>query len=141
MALITKSGVRSIALLTVAACIGLFAIYEFSPGGIQRRNLRRAKKHIARYAGALTAQPRFQEVSFVAGSMDDGCIKVSGAVCDDSDLVDLRRLWEETSPPVITRYFVTPIGTEKTEPNKRPEGTEGKCPPFKHSQPPSVPHP
>ena len=25
--------------------------------------------------------------------------------------------------------------------NKRPEGTEGKCPPSKHSQPPSVPHP
>ena len=27
------------------------------------------------------------------------------------------------------------------EANKRPEGTEGKCPPSKHSQPPSVPHP
>ena len=30
---------------------------------------------------------------------------------------------------------------KKTRPNKRPEGTEGKCPPSKHSQPPSVPHP
>lgn len=27
------------------------------------------------------------------------------------------------------------------QPNKRPEGTEGKSPPSKHSQPPSVPHP
>ena len=27
------------------------------------------------------------------------------------------------------------------KPNKRPEGTEGKCPPSKHSQLPSVPHP
>ena len=128
MALITKSGVRSIALLTAAACIGLFAIYEFSPGGIQRRNLRRAEKHIAQYAGVLTAQPRFQEVSFVAGFMDNGCIKVSGAVRDDSDLVDLRRLWEETSPPVITRYFVTPIGAEKAEPNKPLHGTPAKAP-------------
>ena len=30
---------------------------------------------------------------------------------------------------------------KKTEPNKRPEGTEGKCPPSNHSQLPSVPHP
>ena len=28
-----------------------------------------------------------------------------------------------------------------TEANKRPEGTEGKCPPSNRSQPPSVPHP
>ena len=30
---------------------------------------------------------------------------------------------------------------KKEQANKRPEGTEGKCPPSKHSQPPSVPHP
>lgn len=30
---------------------------------------------------------------------------------------------------------------EKRRANKRPEGTEGKCPPSKHSQPPSVPPP
>ena len=29
----------------------------------------------------------------------------------------------------------------QTRPNKRPEGTEVKCPPSEHSQPPSVPHP
>jgi len=30
---------------------------------------------------------------------------------------------------------------EESRANKRPEGTEGKCPPSKHSLPPSVPHP
>ena len=29
---------------------------------------------------------------------------------------------------------------KKNRANKRPEGTEGKCPPPEHSQPPSVPH-
>jgi hypothetical protein len=46
----------------------------------------------------------------------------------------------------IGSYFKAQMRVSETEaheelPNKRPEGTEGKCPPSKHSQPPSVPHP
>jgi hypothetical protein len=118
MPLITKSGMKLIAVIAVVACAGLFVAYKFSPGGLQRRNLRRAEDHIARFAGALTSQPRFQKVSFVAGFMDDGCITVSGEVRSSQDLTVLRQLWEETSPPVITRYFVVPTGAEKESPNR-----------------------
>jgi len=128
MSLTTKSGIKAIAIIAVVVCTGLFVCYEFSPGGIQRRNLQRAEKHIARFAGEFTSHPRFQKVSFAAGFMADGCIKVSGEVCDEADLVDLRRLWEETSPPVATSYFVTPVGARKEEPNKRPERNAGATP-------------
>jgi len=36
---------------------------------------------------------------------------------------------------------ILPSIEAKEEPNNRPEGTDGKCPPSKHSQPPSVHHP
>lgn len=39
----------------------------------------------------------------------------------------------------LRSYFPDPEETDGA--NKRPEGTEGKCPPSKPSQPPSVPHP
>ena len=141
MALITKSGVKLIATVAVVACAGLFVAYEFSPGGIQRRNLQHAEKHIAQHAGDLTSQPRFQKVSFVAGFMDDGCIKISGEVRSSEDLTALRQLWEKTSPPVNTRYFVVPTESGQDWPNKRPDGTAAEAPPSKPSQGAAVPHP
>lgn len=60
-----------------------------------------------------------------------------------------HRLWLRTSLTPIPCIYRLCRGWRVFEPstekengaNKRPEGTEGQCPPSKHSQPPSVPHP
>jgi len=92
-------------LVTVAIAVVATAIaYPFSAGGIQRRNMAKARAHIPIVRRALETDPRFARVRLSDFTANQGCHLVSGTVPTRADMNRLEDITASTSPPTPVRF-------------------------------------
>jgi hypothetical protein len=101
---ITPTGRRRIILIAIVS--GVLAFLSFFIPNAEERNMRAAQRHIEVIAPRVYADSRFHQVHLQPYYALDGSLGVLGSVASASDLADLKRIIDESQPPVKVFYQV-----------------------------------
>ena len=104
--LATPSGKRKALIVMLFSSIVVSILSLFAPLHSQQRNLRAAQRHIDVIAPVIRADNRFHDVLLQPYTGRGGCLGVFGSVATSSDFADLKRIVENSKPPVDVYYSV-----------------------------------
>jgi hypothetical protein len=94
-------------IITVATILIAFALYyPFSPGGVQSRNMAKARAHIPIVQRAIGSSPTFANIQLTDFTAGEGSLLVKGTVPTRADIDQLKKIVASTSPPTVVLYHV-----------------------------------
>ena len=106
-------------LLLISMAVTIAVVIVRLIGDPQAENMAKARAHAPKVIALLRLDPRFDNVKAEEFTGQGGSLIVRGDVASNTDLKDLRRLVESTSPPVHVAWFVHAYPPGTTRPTTR----------------------
>lgn len=111
--LIRKTFKGKFEIIWIGALLGLFVVliwllyfYPNNPRLVLKRNLVLAENHIPKLIKDLEGNHRFKDVRIVAYTQEPGYIGLFGKVQDQNSFDKLKRLVEDSRPPVLVHWEI-----------------------------------
>ena len=106
----------------VLFAVAVAVYYPYSPAGRQAANMRAAETHIASLLPRVKADPRFDGVRLVPGTVGGGSLEVVGVIADEPARAALERIVAGSHSPVPVAYRLVIVPGAAEPAATRPQG-------------------
>jgi hypothetical protein len=97
---------KRVAIILIPIVLAIAIYYPFSPGGVQSRNMAKARAQIPIIKARIVNDPRFAHVEMFDATVNNGILVIDGDVSTQTDLDALKEIVSSTSPPVTIGWRV-----------------------------------